>query len=104
MALGMQPWRTVQSACPHHRCYPTHWGHGDSIPVRKNSICKLERNTAGRRIRQNSAARERERKQGGGQTSGLGQLVWGLENRGKSFRLHPKTNVQLSRDFFFFLM
>lgn len=44
--------------------------------------------------------RERENREEG-QTSGPGQLVRGLENRGKSFRFHPKTNVQLSRDFIF---
>lgn len=37
---------------------------------------------AGRRIRQNSAAREAEKKQAGSQRSGLGQLVRRLENRG----------------------
>lgn len=36
---------------------------------------------------------------GEGQRSGQGQVVWGLQNHIKSFRFHPETNGQLSKDF-----
>lgn len=88
-----------KSPYSHHRCY-LHTGRAETIPRGWNSSCEhssLERSTQARGP-DRGTGQLGGRQRGGSQSSRQGQAVCGLENRIKSFRLHPKTKGQFSKD------
>lgn len=84
---------------PSSQMLPSTLGTWGQHSREKKGICELDRNIV-RRIRQNrKESRGGKRKQSRVKEVGQASLYRVLQIAGKNFRLHPKTNMQLSRDF-----
>lgn len=99
LALGLSPWERIQGPALITDA-TRHTGRAETIPGGRNSSCehsRLERSTqAGGPGRRTGQLGGRDR--GGSRSSRQGQAVWGLENRIRNFRFHPKTKGQFSKD------